>query len=70
MESTKLLTELNGHVVRAQRALAEYLPPNSEKSEREVIGELLQILDNRSVVQLQDEIAASVAERPVFFANG
>jgi len=68
METTKLLTELNGHVVRAQRALAQYRPPDSRISERELIAELVAILDSRALISLQDDIAAA-AQRPAFFAD-
>jgi len=68
METTKMLTELNGHLVRAQRALRKYLPPDSETSEQELISELLGILDSRALVTLQKDIAAS-AERPPLCTN-
>ena len=40
MDERKLLRELNDHVQRAQRVLAEYLPQESGKSEEETISQL------------------------------
>jgi hypothetical protein len=53
MNERTLLRELNGFVKRAQRVLAEYLPEDSGKSEKEVISELLGILDSREMHKLQ-----------------
>jgi hypothetical protein len=50
------LAMLNAFVVRAQRVLAEYLPEESGKSEKEVIADLLGILDSRELVRLQETI--------------
>ena len=60
------LAELNEYVVRAQRVLAEFLPPDRGKSERDTITELLGILDSRKLLRLQAEIKKS---HPAFFAN-
>ena len=59
------LAELNEYVRRAQRVLAEYLPPDSGKSAEATLGELLGILDSRELVSLQAEIT----KRPALFAN-
>ena len=65
----KLLAELNEFVERAQRVLADYLPPDSGKSERETLGELLGILDSRGLHQLQNEIGKLIERRSAFFED-
>jgi len=65
----KLLAELNEFVERAQRVLAEYLPPDSGKSERETLSELLGILDSRGLHQLQGEIKNLIERRSAFFEH-
>ena len=59
-----LLTELNSYIARAQRVLAEYLPEESGKSEKDAISELLGILDNRELLKIQKTIRA----KPALFA--
>ena len=49
MEPENQLAMLNAFVTLAQRVLAEYLPEESGKSEKEVIAELLGILDSREL---------------------
>lgn len=56
MERAELLTELNSHVVRAQRLLAEYLPEDSGKTEKDNLAELLGILDSRELHAIQKRI--------------
>ncbi len=51
-----LLTELNSYVKRAQHILADYLPEESGKSEKDTIAALLGILDNRGLLRLQKRI--------------
>ena len=46
MDDAMLLRELNYRLRRAQRVLAEYLPEDSGKSEKDTIAELLGILDS------------------------
>jgi hypothetical protein len=52
MEQKQYLIELTQVVERAQRALGEFLRPDSAISERETINQLLGILDDRRVVKL------------------
>ncbi len=65
MDERRLLRELNDHVKRAQRVLAEYLPEDSGKSEKDTIAELLGILDSRELHRIQEQLRA----RPALFAN-
>lgn len=44
--------KLKGAIVASQKALAEYLPPDSRISEKEVISRLLGILDDGNLVTL------------------
>lgn len=55
------LAELNGYVRRAQRVLAEYLPPDSGKSAEATISELLGILDDKALLKLQATIPQKTA---------
>jgi hypothetical protein len=59
----KLLWDLNERLTQAQRALAEYLPPNSGKTPRDTLNELLVILDNGEIHELQERIP----EKPALF---
>ena len=53
-----LLTDLNSYLLRAQRVLAEYLPEDSGKSEKDTIAELLGILDDCQLHRIQKRIRA------------
>ena len=53
-----LLTDLNSYLLRAQRVLAEYLPEDSGKSEKDATAELLGILDDRQLHRIQKRIRA------------
>jgi hypothetical protein len=64
MDHLKQLTELNSFVRRAQRVLADYLPPDSNKTADDTLSELLGILDNRELHRLQEKIPA----KPALFA--
>jgi hypothetical protein len=55
------LAALNAFVIRAQEVLATYLPDESGKSEKEVISDLLAILDSREIHRLQKEIGPKQA---------
>jgi hypothetical protein len=61
MDERRLLRELNDHVKRAQRVLAEYLPEESGKSEKDTIAELLGILDSRELHRIQKQLASKPA---------
>jgi hypothetical protein len=65
----KFLGELNEFVERAQHVLAEYLPPDSGKSEKEALAELLGILDSRGLHRLQGEINELIGRRSAFFGH-
>ena len=65
MDERTLLRQLNDHVRRAQRVLAEYLPDDSGKSEKETLSELLGILDSRALHRIQEELRA----KPALFAH-
>ena len=65
MDERTLLRQLNDYVKRAQRVLAEYLPEESGKSEKDTIAELLGILDSREMHRIQEQLRA----KPVLFAN-
>ena len=65
MDERRLLRDLNDHVKRAQRVLAEYLPDDSGKSEKETIAELLGILDSRELHGIQEQLRA----KPALFAS-
>lgn len=64
MEQATLLRQLNEHVKRAQRVLAEYLPEESGKSEEDTIAEVLGILDSRELHRIQVQLAS----KPAMFA--
>jgi hypothetical protein len=66
MDERKLLRQLNEHVKRAQRVLAEYLPVDSGKSEKDTIAELLGILDSRELHRIQQQLAS----KPALFGAG
>jgi hypothetical protein len=61
----KLLWDLNERLTQAQRALAEYLPPDSGKSPKDTLSELLGILDNRELIELQERIP----KKPALFVT-
>ena len=61
MDERRLLRDLNDHVRRAQRVLAEYLPDDSAKTEKETISELLGILDGRELHRIQEQLRAKPA---------
>lgn len=63
-----VLAELNGLFENAQHALAEYLPPDSGISEREVIGRLFDILDGPDQRRIQGEVRKLLGERPALFS--
>jgi hypothetical protein len=63
----QLLQEINEHVHRAQHVLAEFLPPDSGKSEEATIAELLSILDSRELHRIQREIDEFIGRRAAFF---
>ena len=61
MDERMLLRQLNDHVKRAQRVLAEYLPEESGKFETDTIAELLGILDSRELHKIQEQLRAKPA---------
>jgi hypothetical protein len=63
----QLLAEINEHVRRAQCVLADFLPPDSGKSEQDTIAELLGILDSREIHRIQREIDEFIGRRAAFF---
>lgn len=62
MDERRLLRELNDTVRRAQRVLAEYLPEESGKSQKDTIAEF-GILDSRELHRIQQQLA----NRPALF---
>jgi hypothetical protein len=63
----QLLAEINEQVHRAQRVLADFLPPDSGKSEQDTIAELLGVLDSRELHRIQREIDEFIGRRAAFF---
>ena len=52
---------------KAQVALADYLPPDSEITPRDTISNVLGILDDREFLEIQSEARALLGKQPAFF---
>ena len=68
-ETLDVLRVLNSYVERAQRSLAEYLPPDSGVAPEKAISGVLEQLDNKKLLRVQDEARKLVGKRPAFFTD-
>ena len=63
----EVLWDLNNRVEQAQSTLADYQPPDSGISSKDAISNVLAILDDRELLEIQDEARELLGERPALF---